>query len=263
MKERSNSSKSESILRSSLQIPLDYLAIASECPKKYEYWTTKDHGLSTTHLSEDLSLLKKIFKYAYAKKNKFGRRPAWKAITGVIDQNIFRDVDVKDDAQVDAAYAKSLKLIEKIRREWYIPVFQEEDFEGLIDWWDGIILPNGYVVTDTLDLILFDKEKDLILCQLSSIESKVSTLYNDIRLRGQALILSNELGRQVTRMRRISWGESDKIRVRDIHINEPETFHEKTLKALIHMTNGIKSGALYTSVSEQCYQCPFRKICSM
>lgn len=262
MKETVVSSRLESTLKSSIQIPLDDIVVASMCMKKYEYWTTKDHGVATS-LSWDLSLLKEIFKYAYAKKNKFGKRPAWKAITGVIDQQIFKDVDMKDDSQIDAAYAKSLKLIEKIRREWYVPVFQEEDFEGLVDWWDGIILPNGYVITDTADLILFDEKKDLILCQLSPIESQVSTLYNDIKLRGQALILTNELGQQVTRMRRISWGESDKIRVRDIHINEPEKFHDNTLRAMVQITNGIKNRAFYTSVSEQCYTCPFRKICSM
>lgn len=240
------------------------VAIYTQCPKKYEYWVTKRHALDELPLSSNLLFLKKISKYAYTSRNKSGMRPAWQAVTNFIDKLIFQDVNMSNEEEVDIAYKRSLSLIEKIRKEWYIPIFcRYDEYSGITDWWDAIVLPNNYIVHDTVDLVLYDGKEDLIICEFSEVEDRPRSIYNDIRLRIQALILSNELGISANSIKRIVWGKSNKITTQNINIQDPDDFLGKTLNSIMQITTGIKKDVFYVSVSEQCHYCPFRDICSM
>ncbi len=211
---------------------------------------------------DPILLLERCLKGAYINKSRTGIRPSWKSITGTVDKFVFRDVDIEDQEATKVAYKRSLSYIDSIKKSWFDPLFLTESYDGLCDMKLGMIVGEHSLLHDTVDLILFD-EKDVIICQVTDVDDPVSTLYNDIRLRGQALMLSRELGKNVNKIRRITWKKETAITVKDIHIHHPEEFNRKTEIAISQMVEGIRNEVFYTSVNTQCLTCPFRKICSM
>ncbi len=205
-------------------------------------------------------LIRKVIRRAYVNKLRSGKSPSWRSITGLIDKICFEGIDTKDDDAVDEAYRRSLKLINRVQGSWFKPYFVKEDYEGFLDL--GLrrsIL--GFIINDTIDLVLFN-EKDVVVCQVTELADNLSPLYNDIRLRGQAWLLAQEIGKYPTQLRRIMWQPTDKIKIETVNIIKPEEFYDKTQKAIGHIVDAIKYKTFYPSINEQCKTCPFRKKCS-
>lgn len=223
-------------------------------------------GQQTLALLPKTQLLKDIVCSAYLRASRQTKKNPWRLITAEIDKFIFADILPREhpdyDTDIDTKFKRSVDYIRSIQKTWYDPYFLTEGMEGFPELKCAYLCPGNILVTDTTDLVIFN-EKDLILCRFSNVELTPAVLYNDIRLRAQALMLSKSLGRTVTKLRNMSWEEDKtKISVRDINIHKPVEFMGKTENAILHMVNGIRNKVFYPSINEQCNSCPFNTICS-
>lgn len=245
-------------------IALTQLEIYPRCPAQYNYFQ-KRGGISTVQLLPKTKLFRDIACSTYLKAARNTRINPWRQMTAQIDKFTFADLLPRShpdyDSDVDTKFKLSLSRIDALKKHWYRPYFLAEGMEGFSGLKTSLSI-GGYNLVDTTDLVLFN-EKDLILCKFTNIETNQSMLYNNIRMRTQALMLSRNLGRLVTKIRSMSWPEdSEKISVRDINIHNPVEFANKTEAVVSHIVGGIRKEIFYPSVSEQCFTCPFNNICS-
>lgn len=241
---------------SDLRIDLSSIDTYAKCPRKYSYSLNL---IEERAVDSKTQLLKRIVSSAYFPLEKMGQRKTWRNSMAEIDKYSFGRVDTNDDDQARAAYKESLSLIGDLKKNWYDSKYLEDSVDGLGDIPVSLTLPDGTIVTDTLDLILYSKS-ELILCYFSDIEHPAASLYNNIRLRGQALLLREAVKRDITAIRCYTW--IDKVDVKEIKIRQPQEFMNKTYKTISHIVDGIKGGVFYPSVNEQCLRCPFNKKCS-
>ena len=241
---------------SDLRIDLSSIDTYAKCPRKYSYSLNLIEGVIPEGKSQ---LLKRIVSNAYFPLQKMGQRKTWRNSMAEIDKYCFGQVDTTNDEQTRSAYKESLSLIGDLKKNWYDFHYMADSVDGISDIPVSLTLPSGVVVSDTLDLILYSKS-ELILCYFSNIEQPAVSLYNNIRLRGQALLLTEAVKRDVTSIRYYTW--IDKVEIKEIRIRQPQEFMNRTYKTISHIVDGIQGGVFYPSVNEQCLRCPFNKKCS-
>lgn len=244
-------------------LPVLKLETYSKCPKKFEY--SLRSGDPPRLLGPKAALLKQIVSDAHLRFTRNQETTAWRSVTAAIDKSIFSELPHRDDPNyddlIDAFLKKSFRYMEMVRKGWYDPVYMKEELQGFPDL--SVTVPMHLAqVHDDIDLVLFD-EKDLIVCRFGSIEEHAGTLYNDLRFRAQALLVSKRLGKPVTKLRSLVWTEdTERVSVTDLFIHDQEEFMGKTEGALNQILSGIRAGVFYPSVNEQCKSCPYNRICS-
>lgn len=245
-------------------IPAQKIEIYSKCPRQYEY-VDRSNSFGPKLLSPKAQLLKDVVRSSYMKAARHTRTNPWRQVTAEIDKFVFKDLPDKDSAnyeeQAEELYKKSIKYIRLLQKQWYDPLFLSEGLDGFPDFKCFYVF-GDIIITDAADLVLYN-EKELIVCTFTDVEATQAMLYNSIRLRAQALMLYKSLGRNITRLRGMSWdSNTDLISVRDVHVHNHQEFMNKTEKTLIHILNGINNKVFYPAVNEQCSMCPYNRICS-
>lgn len=243
------------------QIQGTSLEIYASCPKKLEYSLRKE----IPALSKKALVLRNMVTGAYLKMSRRGRPQPWRQITSEIDKLVFKDLPPRTHPDyeniTDELFRKSIRNIRNVKKAWYDPFYLEETYNGFPNMNIGMMV-DGVLLHDTIDLVLYNQD-ELVCCIFTDIEPNLTLMYNSIRLRTQALMLSQELSRPVTRLRSFSWVEdTDKIYVKDLKIHNQEEFMNTTSKTVSHIVNGINNKVFYPAINAQCATCPFANICS-
>lgn len=241
------------------QIPLTQYDSYASCPKRLEY-ETKHQLFPIVTLEPKPALLKHLVLSSYSDGIRDGSRSSWKNVVGLIDDYSYSTIDTADQSQLDKAYSQSLKYLRIIKRDWYDKYYLVSG-DGLPNCPISYPITTDIEIIDTVDLVTYIGDK-IVLNHFGNQDLGVGTIFNNLRLRGQQLLLSLNLKMPVTTIRYFTWINNDII-VKDTHIKDPYVFMQKTGKALKQITEGIQDQVFYTSVNTQCLTCPFRSICSM
>lgn len=246
------------------QIPTQNLEIYSRCPKKLEFHLSQ--GTTDTVPLSTLSLaLKTIITSAYLKKSRTGKESPWRQVTSAVDKLVYTKLPRRSHPDYEKAasdlFNKSIKYIKQVKKAWYDPYYLSEDFSGFPDLKIGKIIDDT-LVHDSIDLVLYN-ERELVVCTFMDVEPNLPLMYNNIRLRSQALMISRELNKPVTKLRAFSWStKTDLITVKDLNIHKQLEFMNKTERSMRQIVRGIKNKAFYPSINAQCASCQFVNVCS-
>lgn len=192
---------------------------------------------------------------AYARTIESGFKPEWRRIVGWVDRLVFQDVDINDTESFETGKQRAEQVL-RFLRTWYDKIMLPEHVYA----YAHIALEKEigrHVVTDVIPVIKLG-EKPTIL-SVSDVVQADWQLYNDIVVRGQALLVASELECESVAYQRLTMGSRGGFTEQTIHIDSKG--HERTRQMLTQLATVIDAGADWPSYSDHCNSCPFKRRC--
>ncbi len=234
-----------------MRISLKDISNFSKCPRYYHFLKEKKSRLTYRRTE--------IFKYAIQRAYSYqmnGKKPTWRMIMGWIDSQIFKDIDVTSDDDID----KGRKLSESILvplKNWYDKVFISEHVEGYVN------VPAEYVVKGfqfhTVIPLLKLTEPTITAVIMDNVVVSRVQLYNDILARGTALIAAKQLGYKEVVLEHMLLGPSRALERTVLECDE--SLNRRTEKVLVQIGKQIVDKVNYPSITAMCIECPFKRDC--
>jgi CRISPR/Cas system-associated exonuclease Cas4 (RecB family) len=234
-----------------MQISLSDIKTFSKCPKYY--WFLQKVEKKPT--PQDISLSYAVIKKAYIITAETSHKVEWRRIVGWVDSIVFRNINVEDREQFNAARILSEHILNFIQR-WYHKIYLPEQAIGYADVPVSIQLGEHCIYT-TCPIV---KVGDIpYTVHISDTPKADKELRRDLLICGSIALLAKELGYDAVGCEYLSIGlqggyNNTTIVIRGRH-------HNRICDHLQHIAQSINAGVSYPSVTDQCKVCSFRRRC--
>lgn len=234
-----------------MKVSLSQIKAASKCLKYFRFLEQAEPAPE----SEKLRILKRIIQKCYVQAADTGYKPQWRRIVGWLDKEMFQSIDVSDK-----------ELFEKTRKQ------TERNLKWLRKWYKQMLLPEQVLAYP--DILVATQQQNQVLEELlflvkagdvptvlvlSEVERSKGDIYNDIRLRGMAWMLSESLNQDMIMIQELTVGQDDKYKKTEVKLGKKE--HLRAKKMIVETAKLIEKGYDFPSVTEQCQTCPFKRRC--
>lgn len=231
---------------------LDDIVKFSQCPRRFLYLK------EAIPVPEDrrLFIAKSTIKKAYNSFTETGHLVDWRRIIGWVDTQVFKETDVTNSEAFQAARTTSEQILSFIQA-WYHTIYVNERFSVFTDL--SMEAPAGpHTIEAKLPIIRASDPPSI-----AYIDDKVipfAKIYNDIKARGLAYILHFAFDSDLVEVQHIIMKPRGAFEIEQALVDREE--NRRTRAALSQIAESMRY-ASYPSVTQQCYECAFKRKCRL
>jgi hypothetical protein len=235
-----------------MRLTLDEVANFSKCPRYYQ--NLKGYVLPK---SRRLSIIEKVMRRAYTRRTEYEKKSEWKSITGWIDREVFKDVDIDDEESFQAARKFSESILTFVQK-WYEFDYIRSTVPSYID------IPVGYDFVSHIvvgEIPLIHVHETPMITYIDELDYDSLKIYNNIKVMSWACLLMEQLN-------------IDQIKVRHLFVGpksgftwDPATIKRNkcptTKETVKEIAYSIAAGISYPSYTDMCNGCQFYRRCKI
>lgn len=235
-----------------MRINLTQISRFSKCPRYFHYL---ENSL-TIPISKSLTIASLVIKKAYNIALESGHLVDYRRIVGWVDTEVFRNVDVGNKESFKAARSLSEYILNFIQI-WRESIYVIDKIGGYSDLTLNISIGNRHFIEGKIPIIL---PLDIpVITYIDNIDLTDTKMYNDIKARGLAWMVSKFLSVDKITLRHLQMKPRGGFNVNEIHLNKKK--NDATGELLSQLVESINCDINYPSITEQCLTCAFRKRC--
>lgn len=236
-----------------MRVTLNELKAISQCPAYGKFLKQGE----IKPVSQQVAIAEQVIQRCYINTAETGFRLSWRRIVTHVDKEVFQQVDISNKGSYSAAKKLSEYILSFIHR-WYYDIYMKEDLIGFAQ------IPleyelGGLLITDVLPIIKLSNPPCVLY--IDSIVQGKTQLYNDIKVRGLAWLLSQYLKSDIVQVQHLS------IQVHGGFLNDIVTFNKAAIdrfhKVILQVASLAQAGYYYPSITEKCENCPFSRRCKI
>jgi len=235
-------------------LPIEKIKAFSECPRYYRFLEENESPpIPFRH-----TVIESIIKKAHLQAIETGYRMDWKKILGLVDSNVFADVDITNAEKFELAKKLAEHILESIKK-WYTELYMTCNVETYVD------IPlkealNRQTIEGVIPLIQLGGEVPVITT-ISDLGLTNLKLYNDLLVRGMAWLVQKKLECEAVKCIGLGIGPRGALDIVSVYINKGD--YLRTESILYQLAGLMASGVNYPSVTEKCDSCVFSGRCKL
>ena len=236
-------------------LSLDDIEIFTSCPRYY--WFRQKSDYIGHKDSKTLSIVKKLISRSYIRRTEYFKKVEWRVLTGWLDKEIFKDVDITNPMELKNARQMAENILIFLRK-WYYSDYLRNDDESFID----VPFSYSYCSNELREVIpLVHSGENLTISMVGDIEMNNIKMYNNIKIMAMGWLAINELGLDKVNIKYLYFGPGSAFKKTQIEISPKKCSNIKSIiqQVLMSVSNKIN----YPSKTEQCLSCEFKKYCTI
>lgn len=234
-----------------MRISLDDISYFSRCPKLFSL--VKDTSLS---VDKRLLVVQQVVQKAYTATIETGFRVQWRRIVGWVDTLIFQDIDINNEESFKVTRIAAEQILSFLM-SWYHIIYLNDNAGGF----PGVKIeqPVGdrFLVYDFLLAVKPDNIPTILY--IDDINRTRAKIFNDIKLRGQAWLLSKSMGSSEIMLQCLCFKPKGGFGFNEVYIEDKD--NQNMEEILLQIASSISCNIDYPSVSEDCNICRLKNRC--
>ncbi len=223
----------------------------SQCPAFY-YFMKKSTPVPP---SRRLEIQRFIVKKAYFRHTQIEWMTTWRLISNWVSAEVFKDIDMLNDAQVDQGKLLAEHCLEGLRN-WFDDVYRKEEGAGYIDVKLSFNI-GKFRIEHTAPVIKIAEVP--VIINISDVEMGSRALYNDFETRALGWLFAKQMETDVVGINHLSFGPYGHISNSSIELKAKD--NAKIEDRLMNVLYCLDKGINYPSITAACESCQFKKIC--
>ena len=236
-----------------MRINLKNLKTFSRCPVAFCF-NIKEKTVITT---ENKHIISNVITKAILQVMETSFRADWKKIINWVDKEIFKNVDIYDLDQYNAA-KKNSEYILLALGVWYERVYLQWSSEAFVNVPLGVETSGIFIESQAPVINLMNP----IVCTYIGDDLYLTKkeYYNDIEIRGLAWLVSEHLKCDEVTIQCLSLGKRGRLETNVVSFDSNSL--KKTFIYINNMCRIIKHKYIYPSISEGCISCKYYSKCN-
>lgn len=236
-----------------MRIPLSYIAKYSQCPRRFFYLKS---ALPTPE-DRRLAIAKSVINKAYNSLTETNHLVDWRRIIGWVDTQVFKGINISNEEAFKAARITAEQILSFLQ-SWYHTIYVKENSGVFTDLNTQAQVDNHTIVAQIpIVRATYPPSITYIDDRLPSF----AKMYNDIKARGLAWALSSTVDAVNIEVQHIVMKPKGGFDIEEITVDKDG--NQRARAVISQLADSISRGIDYPSVTQQCYECAFRRKCQI
>ena len=234
-----------------MKLNLKQISDASRCLRYFDF--SLDQQQRSRPCEE--AIVERVIQKCYIRATETNFKPPWRVILNWVNALAYKNVDEKDMASWGACQLVAEHCLMFLNK-WYHEILIPEQVHAF----SGLTVQERIASNEITTIIPVVKVDDIpTIVSVNSVVQSTWELYNDIEVRTQAWLVMKQLNCEQLTYQRLTIGPRGGFSELTIFIDEKAS--RRTMKMVGQVSELIRQGVKFPSISETCKQCPFKRRC--